>query len=145
MGSSSPTNVAGGPDIRSGTTNSDSIVSIITTSLRPGPFYFAPRSPMMFKIWKGQVVGYSGGLDPIIYLVTSLQVLVAEVLTIVVTDGNAANAPTRFSANSADVDELVDWPLMRAAMWRNRADDPDRMRRRMAECLVRGRVPFSVF
>ena len=100
---------------------------------------------MMFKIWKGQVVGYSGGLDPIIYLVTSLQVLVAEVLTIVVTDGNAANAPTRFSANSADVDELVDWPLMRAAMWRNRADDPDRMRRRMAECLVKGRVPFSVF
>jgi len=37
------------------------------------PFYFAPRSPMMYRIWKGGVDGYADGIDPLVYLVTSIR------------------------------------------------------------------------
>ncbi len=34
------------------------------------PFYFAPRSPMMFAIEHGNVPTYSSGCDELIYLVS---------------------------------------------------------------------------
>ena len=36
------------------------------------PFYFAPRSPMLFTIHKGKVIGYTEGQKPVIYLVSSV-------------------------------------------------------------------------
>lgn len=109
------------------------------------PFYFAKRSPMLYKIWKGEVRTYADGQEPLIYLVTSLERLVDAGCQIVVTDGNAANAPTTFSSNVEDVETLVDYEVLTATMWNNTSQDPDRMRRRMAECLVKDQVPFSVF
>jgi len=35
------------------------------------PFYFAPRSPMLYKLHKGGVPNYTGGQDPLVYLVSS--------------------------------------------------------------------------
>ena len=37
------------------------------------PFYFAPRSPMMYAIHKGNVPEYPRGLGPLIYLVTTIE------------------------------------------------------------------------
>jgi len=37
------------------------------------PFYFGPRSPMLFTINKGNVVGYTGGQAPIVHLVSSTE------------------------------------------------------------------------
>ena len=109
------------------------------------PFYFAPRSPMMFKIWKGGVSGYQGGLEPLVYLVSTIENLVGAGCAVVVTDGNAANGPTRFSSDPSEAAELVDWPLMNQRYWQDTPDDPDRVRRRMAECLVKDHVPFGAF
>lgn len=64
------------------------------------PFYFAARSPMMYKIWRGQVRTYGGGQEPLVYLVSSVQRLMQEGCTLVVTDGNAANNPTKFPTTS---------------------------------------------
>ena len=58
-------------------------------------------------------------------------------------DGNCAAAITQVYGDLGLVDSVIDWPLMRARMWNNTADDPDRMRRRMAEFLVHERVPVS--
>jgi ssDNA thymidine ADP-ribosyltransferase, DarT len=107
------------------------------------PFYFASRSPMLYKIWKGEVRTYTEGQDPLVYLVTSLRRLTNAGLTIVITDGNAANEPTKFASGVAQVNELLDRDVLDARIWKDTPEDGDRMRRRMAECLVKDHVPFE--
>lgn len=107
------------------------------------PFYFAPRSPMLFKLFKGSVVGYTEGQDPLIYLVTTVESIAAAGMRSLFSDGNCAAAVTQIFDDLSMLDSVVDWQLMRAKMWNNTADDPDRMRRRMAEFLVHERVPVS--
>lgn len=109
------------------------------------PSYFAPRSPTMFAIHKGNVPEYRGGIDPLIYLVTTIERLMELGIDCVFTDGNAATGFTRFSGALADLDDLIDWPLMHERMWRDTPEDGDRRRRRMAECLASGPVPWAAF
>jgi hypothetical protein len=109
------------------------------------PFYFAPRSPMMFRIAcehrDGRTDRYPDGDDPLVYLVSSVGL--AADLAWVASDGNCAADLTRFTNTLSDLPELVDWPLMGEYMWKNTSDDPDRKRRRMAELLVHREFPLS--
>lgn len=107
------------------------------------PFYFAPRSPMLSAIHHGRVPGYTSGTEPLVYLVTSVEGLLATGLRPVFTDRNAVLALAQFSDRLTDLDDLVDWPLMRERYWSNTPDDPERRERRMAECLVPGLVPWA--
>lgn len=107
------------------------------------PFYYAPRSPMMFKIERGGVTTYQDGCAELVYLVTSVERLADLGQTLVFTDSNAALKVARFSHDLAEIEKLIDWPLMLARMWKSTPDDPDRMDRRMAECLVHGAVPWA--
>lgn len=109
------------------------------------PFYFAPRSPMMYTISLGNVAHYQAGLEPLIYLVTTLDRIVDAGLPFVFSDGNCGAAITDYSADLDQIDQYIDWPLMRAKMWNNVPEDLDRMRRRMAEFLVHERVPWNTF
>lgn len=108
------------------------------------PFYFAPRSPMLFSIDKGNVSTYQGGCEPLVYLVTSLERLTGAGLTWLVTDRNARLDYATFRGQDEDLDDHVDWDLMRETMWNNTPDFPDRKERRMAECLVREPVPWDL-
>jgi hypothetical protein len=112
------------------------------------PFYFAPRSPMMFRIacdHRDAIPGrYPDGDRPLAYLVTTVGAVVDAGLTWVAADGNAATATTHFTGDLDDLDSLVDWPLMLAGMWKDTFEDPDRQRRRMAELLVHREVPLAV-
>ena len=56
------------------------------------PFYFAPRSPMLYVIERGSVPTYDQGCDGIIYLVTTTQRLVEHRLGVAVSDRNAVLA-----------------------------------------------------
>jgi hypothetical protein len=111
------------------------------------PFYFAPRSPMMYRIacdCRDGIPGrYADGDDPLVYLVSSMDRIVAAGLRWVGTDGNAAAAVSRFAAATAELEEMVDWPLMSERIWKDVPDDLDRRRRRMAELLVHRRVPLD--
>lgn len=109
------------------------------------PFYFAPRSPMLFVINNGRVPQYQEGQEPLVYLVTDVDRLVAQRRQIVFTDGNAASALTGFFEDPADLAEEIDWDLMQARYWNNTLTQPDRMRRRMAEALVHNHVPWPAF
>lgn len=110
------------------------------------PFYFAPRSPMMYSIHCGNVPTYSHGCDRLVYLASTVERLISLGLDVLLTDRNAVLDFADFVDADADVpDDFIDWDLMKAQYWNNTPDRPDRKERRMAECLVRPRVPWEAF
>lgn len=117
------------------------------------PFYFAPRSPMLYRITNphglagGGVTTYDGAADELVYLVTSVERLYQAGLSLVLTDRNAATSVARFQCDAATwfEPEFIDWPLMSAQLWHDTTEYPDRMARRMAECLAHQRVPWALF
>ena len=100
------------------------------------PFYFAPRSPMLYSISRGNVTGVDPDQAPIVYLVTSSERVAGAGLPFAFSDGNAATAITEFASNLALLATMVDWPLIEERYWHNTTEDGDRVRRRMAEFLV---------
>jgi hypothetical protein len=106
------------------------------------PFYFANRSPMLYSIKTGHVVGYDGGQSGVIYLVTSVeQVMMGDRLWCF-TDGHAVEALTKFF-DCVDALNNVDWVVVEDWSWRNTDADPDRKRRKQAEFLVHGSAPWG--
>ena len=100
---------------------------------------------MLYAIHCGNVSTFTGDEYDFVYLLTTVEQLTEQRLRPVFTDRNAALAYARHSQSLTDLDTLVDWEAMAATMWANTPDDPDRMERRMAECLVHGVVPWAVF
>lgn len=105
------------------------------------PFYYAPRSPMLYVISKGYVAGYSGGQVEVAHLVFSAQEL-ARPNEFVVTNGHAATTLTTQFDDLARLDQ-VDWSVMPGPYWFDTDQDGDRKRRRQAEFLVGSAVPFG--
>ena len=104
-------------------------------------FYLGPRSPMLYRIWKGEVA-YQGGQRPILYLVSSVERLQQLDLPFVFSDGQGLSAFTRWYEDPARLDEL-DWSTIYSSMWRSTEDDPDRRRRKQAEVLVHRFLPWE--
>lgn len=100
------------------------------------PFYFAPRSPMLFTIHRGNVQGYTEGQRPIVHLLSTVETAVALNKAWAFTDGHAEMAISQFFADLEQLSEVVDWTIMRSQYWNDTADDNDRKRRRQAEFLV---------
>ena len=110
------------------------------------PFYFAPRSPMMFAISRGNVPSYQGGTARLVYLLSALERLHELGHRPVLTDRNAALHYADYRVfDPADPidDEFIDWGLMTQEYWNNTPDEPMRMERRMAEALVHERVKWD--
>jgi hypothetical protein len=107
------------------------------------PFYFAPRSPMLYVIYRGGVEGYRDGQTPILHLVSSAEVVKDAGLPFIFTDGHAE---MRLSNFYQDLDDLnkVDWNVMRLRYWRDTNADNDRERRRQAEFLIHQFFPFNL-
>ncbi|WP_283134532.1 type II toxin-antitoxin system toxin DNA ADP-ribosyl transferase DarT [Rhizohabitans arisaemae] len=109
------------------------------------PFYFAPRSPMLYRICKGGVTSYGQGQGPLIYLVTRLSAMTERDLAWVASDRNAATATARFTITRSDLAKHIDWALMEEEYWADTEDDGSRVQRRIAEMLVHERVPWEAF
>lgn len=111
------------------------------------PFYFAPRSPMMYRIAcdrRDTISGrYQGGTRPLVYLVSSVARVLDSGLSWVASDGNCASTVTTYTNSEADLDSHVDWDLMDSTIWKATEQDTDRPRRRMAELLVHRRFPLD--
>ncbi|MBI2569768.1 MAG: DUF4433 domain-containing protein [Candidatus Schekmanbacteria bacterium] len=99
------------------------------------PFYFGPRSPMLFQLHTGRVAGYTEGQAPLIYLVSTAQQVQANGVGFVFSDGHGIAAFTSWFDNLADLDK-VDWGAVAAQYWADTVDDMDRQRRKQAEFLV---------
>lgn len=107
------------------------------------PFYFGPRSPMLFTLSKGNVEGFRDGQHSIIHIVSTLQSVNAAGLRFVFTDGHGIMALTDFYDDLVHLDK-IDWPLMRSRYWADTDEDPDRKRRRQAEFLIHERLPINL-
>lgn len=104
-------------------------------------FYLGPRSPMLYRIWRG-AVEYEGGQRPVVYLVSSVQKLQELRLPFVFSDGHGLQALTRWFDNPAAL-QTLDWQTIQAQFWNDTEDDPDRCRRKQAELLVHHFVPWE--
>lgn len=107
------------------------------------PLYYAPRSPMMYRIDRGGVETYASDCHSLVYLASSVERLLDLTLEPVFTDRNAVLDLADQTTEIDRLDNLVDWELMTATYWNNTAEHPDRMERRMAECLVYGSLPWE--
>lgn len=107
------------------------------------PFYFCPRSVMLYKIHKGndQGLSYRGGQGPIIHLVADLNAVVSWA------DQNhrrwaftLTNAGSLYFEDRCDIAHLdeVDWDAVQAHNWLGRKE------RKQAEFLLEFSLPWQL-
>ena len=107
------------------------------------PFYFAPRSPMLYSISRGYVEG-TREQTCILHLVTTVEVVEADHIPFVFTDGHATMDYSDFYDDLDDLEQVIDWDLMKDKYWSDTDDDPNRKCRRQAEFLVYDFLPWSL-
>jgi len=104
-------------------------------------FYFGVRSPMLYCIWKGFDVAMRPQKD-IIYLISSIEKLHELNIKYIFTDGHSFAAYTQFFNNPKDLNQ-IDWKTVNLIHWNNTPEDPDKKRRKEAECLVYKELPVA--
>ncbi len=107
------------------------------------PFYFGPRSPMLYAIHRGAVEGYDDGQRSILHLTSAAELVVQSGLPFAFTEGHAEIA---FSELFDDLEFLntIDWVVMASHYWNDTNTDSDRKRRRQAEFLVHDFFPWTL-
>lgn len=106
------------------------------------PFYFAPRSPMLFRLHKDAEL-CPDGQESIIHLVSSTQSVYRAHHPCVFTDGHATMKLSQFFTDPVDLTQ-IDWDVMRSQYWTDTPDHPGRKRRRQAEFLVHRHLPWEL-
>lgn len=107
------------------------------------PFYFAPRSPMLYRLYVEEKEGKGAGQRPLVYLVSTIEKVQSLGCRFVFSDANARARAAKYCDDLSRLDEFVDWELMKSAYWNNTPDYPNRVSRRQAEFLVHERVPLD--
>ncbi len=108
------------------------------------PFYFAPRSPMLYAIHRRNVAAYQEGQALILHLVSTVEAVQTAGIPFVFTDGHAEMDLSRFFTSLTALNQ-VDWDVMKSRYWNDTPQDGDRKRRRQAEFLVQRFFPFNLF
>lgn len=107
------------------------------------PFYFSTRTPMLYNIKTGMGVPQRPQSE-IIYLCFKLSELAIDKFQWCFTNGNAAKRISKFYNDLDDLDQ-IDWKSIKSTDFAaNNADgDEDRVRKKHAEFLVKGKVPMK--
>lgn len=100
------------------------------------PFYFCPRSPMLYTINQGNTGRSPGCQKSIVHLVSTVALALGVERDWAVSDGNAGARHTSFYANLDAIDSL-DWAAIRATDWRGRIHE------KSAEFLVADFFPLT--
>jgi ssDNA thymidine ADP-ribosyltransferase, DarT len=108
------------------------------------PFYFAPRSPMLYTIKMGNVEGYQEGQNPVIYFVCEAESISSTGIEFAFTDGHAIMGYSSFYNDLNVLDDVIDWNVMKTNYWADTDEDGDRKRRRQAEFLVHQICPWHL-
>jgi len=108
------------------------------------PFYFCPRSVMLYIINLGSSdIEYTGGQRPIVHLEADLRAVLrwagAERRPWAFSLGSAATRYAQFRNDPMDFTQ-VDWAAVQSNDWR----DPGVKERKQAELLIKDRFPWSL-
>ena len=112
------------------------------------PFYFCPRSPMLYKISRRDGdLAWRGGQGDIVHLVSTVRIAIAAAAgrPWAFSDGNAGAGYTQFSANAEELPTFVNWDAVEAKWWSGPQADPATMSKKMAEFLVHEQFPWTAF
>jgi hypothetical protein len=102
------------------------------------PFYFCPRSPMLYSINLGNTGRHPGCQNSIVHLVSRVSYVMGLGTTWAVSDGNAAAFHTTFESTLEALD-VLDWKAIDATHW------AENRHQKQAEFLVADFFPWSGF
>jgi hypothetical protein len=109
------------------------------------PFYFCPRSIMLFMIYKRNHpnLEYTGGQDPVIHLEFDLKTVAnwadGQIRRWAITKGNAGSRYFEDSGSLESLNEL-NWPAIQARQW----NDPAVREHKQSEFLVEEKVAWHL-
>jgi hypothetical protein len=107
------------------------------------PFYFAGHSPMLLNIITGHRGVTHRPQHEIVFFVCKLADLIHSCENWIFTDGHAKDRLTGFYNDIQQLENVVDWDIVKDQWWTNTEEDYDRQRRKQAEFLVKNHVPIS--
>lgn len=106
------------------------------------PFYFCPRSPMLYVIHRrNEGLTYHGGQERVVHLVSKVGVAIDACpgRRWAFSDGNAGAYYARFCNDLAQIGQYVDWTAVGAQFW----SDPTVKERKQAEFLMYESFPWT--
>ena len=83
------------------------------------PFYYCPRSPMLYTINQGNTGRPKGSQREILHLTTTVSTAIALGKPWAISDGNAGAAHTLFYRDLSRL-ELLDWEAIETRQWQGR-------------------------
>ena len=110
------------------------------------PFYFCPRSPMLYVIERRNAeLVYKGGQNRVVHLVSTVDLAVqaSAQRPWAFSDGNAGAVYTQFSNDLSSLATFVDWDAIHATQWSGAGVDPAVKNRKQAEFLVHDSFPWT--
>ena len=108
------------------------------------PFYFGGQSPMLLNIKTGHRGIKQRSQSDIIFVCSHIDSIVRTCPEFCFTNGHAKDRLTDFYNQIADLNK-VDWDAVSRTYWISTEEEPDLMRRKQAEFLVKSHVPCSCF
>ena len=108
------------------------------------PFYFGPRSPMLYVIQHGYNGVPKQSPEKIIYCVLRLDDIIESDLECFFTNGHALSALTDYFEKDSlkDIDKIINYDDVYARYW-NSDLDLDLKRRKEAELLIKSDIPVK--
>ncbi len=110
------------------------------------PFYFGPRSPMLYVIQNGYNGVQRQAPQNIVYCVVRIADIISGPLDCIFSDGHALNAISRFYGKEHlnDINHIIRYDDVYAQRWNNNENDLDIKRRKEAELLICGDLPVDL-
>ena len=105
------------------------------------PFYFTPKSPMLYNIKTGFNGITKRSNEDIAILVSSCRHMAARGVTMLYTDRHAYTMTATWTADGDDLATLLDWDILRRHDFARSDSYPDKMERYQAEALAHRHVP----
>ena len=103
------------------------------------PFYFAARSPMLYR------QHYTGTIENehIVYLISSTEIFVSSKTPWCCSNMNAACNDAEFFNTVEEMNTHIKWDYINSRYWCNTDEHPRRREYRMAEFLVWNKIPWA--